>query len=87
MARRQTPWHRKQTGWWMIEIDGKQTKLVEGPKDEKTRLLAEEKLVRRPPQAPPPVAPQSARTPAPPTSWNPSWATVACRTCPKTRTA
>ena len=45
MARRQTPWHRKQTGWWMVEFDGEQTKLVKGPKDEAHRRLAEEKLV------------------------------------------
>ena len=45
MARRQTPWHRKQTGWWMVEFNGEQTKLVKGPKDEATRRLADEKLV------------------------------------------
>lgn len=45
MARPARPWHRKQTGWWMVEIDGTQVKLVEGPKDEKHRQLAEEKFV------------------------------------------
>ncbi len=45
MARRQTPWHRKQTGWWMVELDGEQTKLVRGPRDELHRRLAEDKLV------------------------------------------
>jgi integrase len=44
MSRPARPWHRKQTGWWMVEIDGKQEKLVEGPKDETNRLLAEEKF-------------------------------------------
>lgn len=44
MARPHKPWYRKQTGWWMIEIDGDQVKLVEGPKDEEHRLLAEEKF-------------------------------------------
>ena len=37
MARRLTPWHRKQTGWWMVEFNGGQTMLVKGPKDEATR--------------------------------------------------
>lgn len=44
MARPARPWHRKQTGWWMVEFNGRQVKLVEGPKDEKHRLLAEEKF-------------------------------------------
>ncbi len=44
MSRPARPWHRKQTGWWMIEFEGKQEKLVEGPKDENHRLLAEEKF-------------------------------------------
>jgi integrase len=44
MARPARPWHRKQTGWWMVEINGAQNKLIEGPKDEKHRLLAEEKF-------------------------------------------
>ena len=35
MARPGKVWHRKQTGWWMVKIDGKQEKLVQGPKDEK----------------------------------------------------
>lgn len=44
MGRPATPWWREQTGWWMVKIAGKQTKLVEGPKDERHRLLAEEKF-------------------------------------------
>ena len=44
MARPHKPWHRKQAGWWMIGIEGEQVKLVEGPRDEKHRLLAEEKF-------------------------------------------
>src|SRR5262245_28796073 len=58
MARPQKPWYRKQTGWWMVEIDGKQEKLVKGPKNARHRQLAEEKLweVRRLRR----VAPQSA---------------------------
>lgn len=58
MARPQKPWYRKQTGWWMVEIDGAQEKLIRGPKDENHRQLAEEtfveiRRVRR-------LAPQSA---------------------------
>lgn len=58
MARPNKVWHRAQTGWWMVKIDGKQEKLVQGPKDEAHRQLAEERFVelrrlRR-------VAPQSA---------------------------
>ena len=45
MARPQKPWYRKQTGWWMVEVNGRQEKLVEGPKDEHHRQLAEEKFV------------------------------------------
>jgi|GEM_PF-1430795 len=44
MARPARPWHRKQTGWWMVEMNGQQVKLVEGPKDEEHRLAAEEKF-------------------------------------------
>src|SRR5437762_3289462 len=58
MARPLKPWYRKQTGWWMVEIEGVQEKLVQGPKDDEHRRLAVEKLgellqLRR-------VAPQSA---------------------------
>ena len=45
MARPQKPWHRKQTGWWMVKIDGKQEKLIRGPDDQAHRVLAEEKFV------------------------------------------
>jgi hypothetical protein len=45
VARPVKPWHRKQTGWWMVEIDGVQTKLVKGPKDQAHRHRAEEKWV------------------------------------------
>jgi len=57
MARPAKPWYREQTGWWMVKIDGIQTKLVQGPQDEAYRLLAEEqfaelrKLRRVAPQA------------------------------------
>jgi integrase len=44
MARPNKVWHRKQTGWWMVKLDGVQTKLVQGPKDEGHRQLAEERL-------------------------------------------
>jgi len=44
MARPAKPWFRKQTGWWMVKINGVQTKLIQGPEDEKHRLLAEEKF-------------------------------------------
>lgn len=58
MARPNKVWHRAQTGWWMVKIDGRQEKLIKGPNDEHHRQLAEEKFVemrrlRR-------VAPQSA---------------------------
>jgi hypothetical protein len=45
MARPAKPWWRKQTGWWMVKIGGKQAKLLEGPDDEHHRILAEEKFV------------------------------------------
>jgi integrase len=45
MARPQKPWYRKQTGWWMVEVGDKQVKLIQGPKDEEHRRLAEEKMV------------------------------------------
>ena len=44
MARPAKPWWREQTGWWMVKVNGRQTKLVHGPKDEGHRLLAEEKF-------------------------------------------
>ena len=44
MARPAKPWWRGQTGWWMVKVNGKQIKLIEGPKDENHRLLAEEKF-------------------------------------------
>ncbi|HEY1189168.1 MAG TPA: hypothetical protein VGE74_16050 [Gemmata sp.] len=57
MARPAKPWFREQTSWWMVKIDGTQTKLLQGPRDEAHRLLAEEKfaelrkLIRVAPQA------------------------------------
>ena len=33
MARPAKPWFREQTGWWMVKVNGLQTKLVQGPKD------------------------------------------------------
>src|SRR4051812_25750386 len=45
MARPNKVWHRTQTGWWMVKIDGVQEKLIQGPKDEKHRQLAEEKFI------------------------------------------
>jgi len=44
MARPAKPWYRTQTAWWMVKINGVQTKLVQGPEDEEHRLLAEEKF-------------------------------------------
>ncbi len=44
MARPAKPWWREQTGWWMVKLSGVQTKLVQGPRDEEHRLLAEEKF-------------------------------------------
>jgi hypothetical protein len=45
MARPQKPWSRKQTGWWMVKIDGKPERLIKGPNDEEHRRLAVEKMV------------------------------------------
>ncbi len=45
MARPAKPWWRKQTGWWMVTLNGEKIKLIEGPEDEKHRILAEEKFV------------------------------------------
>jgi len=41
MARRPRPWYRKQTGWWMVTLGGKQHKLAEGRNN---RRLAEQKF-------------------------------------------
>jgi hypothetical protein len=30
MARTRRPWYRQGTGWWYVEIDGKQVKLARG---------------------------------------------------------
>jgi len=57
MARPAKPWFREQTGWWMVKVNGTQTKLLQGLRDEAHRLLAEEKfaelrkLIRVAPQA------------------------------------
>ncbi len=45
MARPGKAWYREQTGWWMVKLNGKQTKLVQGPQDEVHRVMAEEKFV------------------------------------------
>src|SRR5947209_16651194 len=44
MARTAHPWYLRQTGWWMVYLDGKKEKLVKGPKDAAHRKLAEKKL-------------------------------------------
>jgi len=44
MPRYPTPWYREATGWWMAQINRKQTKLVEGPQTETTRKRAMARL-------------------------------------------
>src|SRR5262245_42446834 len=44
MPRAARPWFRRQTGWWMAQVNRKQVKLCEGPKSKETRRLAKEKL-------------------------------------------
>jgi hypothetical protein len=39
-----SPWYRRQTGWWMAQVNRKQEKLVKGPKDAATKRLAQQKL-------------------------------------------
>jgi hypothetical protein len=58
MARPNKVWYRSDIGWWMVTLDGEKVRLLQGPKDEHHRQLAEEQFVelrrvRR-------VAPQSA---------------------------
>jgi integrase len=38
MARSAKPWFRKQTGWWMVTLGGKQHKLAEGRENKKLAL-------------------------------------------------
>ncbi len=38
------PWYRRQTGWWMAQVNCRQEKLVKGPNDAPTRRLAQQKL-------------------------------------------
>src|SRR5690348_16097105 len=45
MARPNKVWYRKQTGWWMVKLGGVPEKLIQGPEDEATRQLAEEKFI------------------------------------------
>jgi hypothetical protein len=67
MARPNKVWYRAQTGWWMVKIDGKQEKLIQGPKDEEHRQLAEEKFIeirrlnRRSPLTSAPASPPRTR--------------------------
>ena len=41
MPRQPKPWFRRQTGWWMVQIDGKQVKLAQGKRN---KALAQEKF-------------------------------------------
>src|SRR4051794_29904580 len=58
MARPAKVWYRSDIGWWMITLGGVKTRLLQGPDDERHRILAEEKFVelrrlhRVAPQAP-----------------------------------
>ncbi len=45
MARPNKVWYRSDVGWWMVTMGGEKIRLVEGPKDEHHRHLAEEKFV------------------------------------------
>ncbi len=38
-------WYRSDIGWWMVTMGGEKIRLVEGPKDEHHRQLAEEQFV------------------------------------------
>jgi hypothetical protein len=38
------PWYRRQTGWWMVQLNRKKVRLVKGPKDAATRKVAGDKL-------------------------------------------
>lgn len=44
MPQESRPWYRRQTGWWMAQVNRKQQKLIKGPKDAPTRKLAKKKL-------------------------------------------
>src|SRR4051794_9921951 len=47
MARPHKVWFRQQTGWWMVKIAGKQTKLVQGKENkEKADLKFHELMVQ-----------------------------------------
>lgn len=43
MARPAKVWYRSDIGWWMVTIAGKKTRLLQGPKDQQHRELAEER--------------------------------------------
>jgi integrase len=45
MARPHKVWYRSDIGWWMITLGGVKTRLIQGPNDEPTRQLAEEKFI------------------------------------------
>jgi integrase len=45
MARPNKVWYRSDIGWWMVTLGGHKTRLIQGPDDEPTRHLAEEKFV------------------------------------------
>lgn len=42
MARRASPWYDNEKKCWKIKVDGKAVRLVDGPKDETTRKIAEQ---------------------------------------------
>jgi integrase len=44
MPRKPRPWYRRQTGWWMTQLDGKKVKLHEGKNCDTDRRLAAQKL-------------------------------------------
>jgi hypothetical protein len=37
MPRQPRPWYRKQTGWWMAQLDQRKVKLIEGRKEQGSR--------------------------------------------------
>src|SRR6516225_10271254 len=60
MPHQPRPWFRKQTGWWMVQLDGKQVKLAKGRKcrPEAERRFHELMLQRGtnpPPESPEPT--------------------------------
>ena len=52
MPRQNKPWFRKDTGWWMVTLGGKKTRLVEGRKNRSLAVQKFHELKATTPQAP-----------------------------------